>query len=243
MYKLVIISINSPIIIGIYANNKKYNKYLLSYMISVEGKVSLVMPLLFNFILQKININNEIYLYDKILESNVQNNNELCVLKECGIDDSIIKEFHLSKHLLDKVDTNSIDNYTYIKKISFTLKEAIQFLANFKNIESIYYARGVGSLSSIKLTHVFLHTISLSLNIPIYATNSFYFTDNKEIKAFANMSFFLKQDSKIIKDSTNNNIELSKSINPTKHFVLPNVLVEEDFCESCIPLYVTPAIQ
>lgn len=57
------------------------------------------------------------------------------------------------------------------------------------------------------------------------------------------MSFFLKQDSTIIKDSTNNNIELSKSINPTKHFVLPNVLVEEDFCESCIPLYVTPAIQ
>ncbi len=224
MYKLVIISVNSPIIMGIYAN--KCNKPTLLYMINIEGKISEIMPLLFNYIIS-----------NKIHHNIEKTSTQKCVLKECKANVNLAKEYNVN---IDKVD--STKDTKEIKQVDFSVVEALQCLTNFSDIESIYYARGVGSLSAIKLTHIFLHTISLSLNIPIYATNSFYFTDNNEIKAFANMSFFLNQDSKTIKDDEKNCIQLSKSISPSTHFTLPNILIENDFCESCTPLYITPVI-
>ena len=149
-----------------------------------------------------------------------------------------------------------IDSKTQIDfiKINCNLSKALYLLSYFMPLSAIYYSRGVGSLSAIKLTHVFLHTLSLSSDIKIYATNSFYFAQTNEIKAFANMSFYLKPDSKhiVITDSNvkdyihiaPSNINAS-NINDSldlSTLFLPYRLIHNDFLESCTPLYVTPAV-
>ncbi|TLE10328.1 hypothetical protein [Helicobacter bilis] len=144
-----------------------------------------------------------------------------------------------------------IDSKTQIDfiQLNCSLSKALHLLSYFMPLNAIYYSRGVGSLSAIKLTHVFLHTLSLSSEIKLYATNSFYFSQANEIKAFANMSFYLKPDSKhiVITDSNakeyihiapssiNDNLDLST-------LFLPYRLIHNDFLESCTPLYVTPAV-
>ena len=144
-----------------------------------------------------------------------------------------------------------IDSKTQIDfiQLNCSLSKALYLLSYFMPLNAIYYSRGVGSLSAIKLTHVFLHTLSLSSEIKLYATNSFYFSQANEIKAFANMSFYLKPDSKhiVITDSNakeyihiapssiNDNLDLST-------LFLPYRLIHNDFLESCTPLYVTPAV-
>lgn len=151
----------------------------------------------------------------------------------------------------EKIDSKT--NIDFIK-LDCSLTKALYLLSYFMPLNAIYYSRGVGSLSAIKLTHVFLHTLALSSEIKLYATNSFYFSQTNEIKAFANMSFYLKPDSKhvVITDSNvkdyihiaPSNINAS-NINDSldlSTLFLPYRLIHNDFLESCTPLYVTPAV-
>ena len=116
-------------------------------------------------------------------------------------------------------------------------------LESISHINSICYARGVGSLSAIKLTHIFLHTLCKSKKIPLFAKNSFYFTTGNEIKAFANKSFFLQsRDMAISDDMADKYILIAQSINPAESLELPAILKHGDFDETCTPLYVTPPL-
>lgn len=128
-------------------------------------------------------------------------------------------------------------------KLECNLSLALETIAYFTPLQAVYYSRGVGSLSAIKLTHVFLHSLSLSTQISIYATNSFYFSRNKEIKAFANMSFFLdsKEHLTLTDENASAYIRLDKSKQNFK-LHLPYILIHDDFSEPCTPLYVTPAV-
>lgn len=146
----------------------------------------------------------------------------------------------------EKIDSKT--NIDFIK-LDCSLTKALYLLSYFIPLNAIYYSRGVGSLSAIKLTHVFLHTLSLSSNIHIHATNSFYFSQTNEIKAFANMSFYLKPDSKHVVITDSNAKEYihiaPSSINDSldiSTLFLPYRLIHNDFLESCTPLYVTPAV-
>lgn len=164
------------------------------------------------------------------------------------IESSNIKKLDSQCNIYFNKEVDSKAKIDFIK-LDCSLTKALYLLSYFMPLNAIYYSRGVGSLSAIKLTHVFLHTLSLSSDIHIYATNSFYFSQTNEIKAFANMSFYLKPDSKhvVITDSNtkeyihiapssiNDNLDLST-------LFLPYRLIHNDFLESCTPLYVTPAV-
>lgn len=126
----------------------------------------------------------------------------------------------------------------------------------------IFYCRGPGSLTSMKLTHIFLHSLRLSLNLSLLSANCFKFIpkdDKKEVAAFNNMSFFLSDNSgrNIFKkenveskdifnvDSTQNDISqyitIKKSENPSS-LKLPNTLNPLEFYEPSSPIYVTPFV-
>lgn len=103
-----------------------------------------------------------------------------------------------------------------------------------KSIRAIFYARGPGSFTSLKLTHIFLQTLQLHRGFELYSTDSFYFNENTPIKAFGN-KFFLKNSSE--------EIEIEESYEPLqKEFFLPKVLIPDDFDSRNTPLYILPPL-
>ncbi len=101
------------------------------------------------------------------------------------------------------------------------------------DIKNIYYACGPGNLSALKLTHIFLHTLALTQNINLFATDSFSLTDNAPIYAFGN-KYFVKNNDKI------EFVSLPKQ--SPKPFNFPKILDKSLFCLEKKPLYIIPAL-
>lgn len=108
----------------------------------------------------------------------------------------------------------------------------IQAIIKSYAIKRIFYARGPGSFTAIKLTHLFLQTLQTVEGIELFCTDSFYFNANSPIKAFGNQ-YFIKKEEILLKKF---------EVLPTCEFVLPQMLFEEDFQAECEPLYVLPAV-
>lgn len=103
-----------------------------------------------------------------------------------------------------------------------------------KSIRAIFYARGPGSFTSLKLTHIFLQTLQLHRGFELYSTDSFYFNQNAPIKAFGN-KFFLKNSS--------GEIEIEESRHHLdQEFCLPKILIPDDFHLHNAPLYILPPL-
>ena len=97
----------------------------------------------------------------------------------------------------------------------------------------VYFARGPGSFMAIKITYIFLRTLSITKNIELFATDGFYFNDNKPIKAMRKM-YFIKEDDKIITKIFEEE--------QNSEFVLPEDLKIENFSKDIEPLYILPAV-
>lgn len=117
-------------------------------------------------------------------------------------------------------------------QISDTLPNIFESLID-KKIENIYFARGPGSFMAIKLTYVFLKTISIMKNINLFGVDSFYFTKNRPIKSIGN-SYFIKN---------NNQIEI-QTIKEIEEYevTMPQQLNKNDFNTNISPLYIVPAV-
>jgi tRNA A37 threonylcarbamoyladenosine modification protein TsaB len=109
------------------------------------------------------------------------------------------------------------------------------------NINSIVYTNTPGSFMAIKVTYLFLITVSLSLNIKILAIDGFSLNQNMPIKAIGKMHF--------IKNSKTNKIELiasekldQKLINQQNKIIFPEVFDEKSFSEEIEPIYNLPAV-
>jgi len=86
---------------------------------------------------------------------------------------------------------------------------------NLDEIESLIYVNSPGSYMAIKVTYIYLKTISLTKDIPLFAISGFELNDNSPIKALGKKYFFKKED-KIILDELNGT--------KLKPFVLPKEL-------------------
>ncbi len=107
-------------------------------------------------------------------------------------------------------------------------------LKNYK-CKNLYYAKGPGSFMAIKITYLFLKTLSISQNMQLFATDGFTFNQNNPIKAISTL-YFIKKDGKI----TTQKID---DINYTKvSFNLPDNLDISLFNSECEPLYILPAV-
>lgn len=112
---------------------------------------------------------------------------------------------------------------------------------------NIYYANGPGNFSAIKLTHIFLQTLQISLNalfrhesntakskqIRLFCADAFHFSDSKFINAYSKIHFVKENDE--IRTTT---LE-TKRVNS---FTLPKTLDTSIFSDKCAPLYILPAV-
>ncbi|PAF43335.1 hypothetical protein [Helicobacter sp. 11S03491-1] len=101
-------------------------------------------------------------------------------------------------------------------------------------LRSIFYARGPGSFTSLKLTHIFLQTLALSQSIHLYSTSSFYFNQNAPIKAFGNKYFIRNSLGEIELVPFKQEIPLD--------FSLPKMIDLNAFDTQNIPMYILPPI-
>ncbi|WQT18066.1 tRNA (adenosine(37)-N6)-threonylcarbamoyltransferase complex dimerization subunit type 1 TsaB [Helicobacter pylori] len=131
-------------------------------------------------------------------------------------------------------------SYTSKSKTSEALVEVFsQLFKDFKNstlpaIKGVYYAKGPGSFTSLKLTHVFLHTLALIHDFELYSTTGFDFNDNTPILAYAN-KYFVSKETESLTDFKDLKIA-------PKDFKLPPFLEKDKFTQLNTPFYILPPI-
>lgn len=102
-------------------------------------------------------------------------------------------------------------------------------------LNAIYMANGPGSFMAIKVSFVFLKTLSITKQIPIFGCDGFFFNQNSPIKAVGNR-FFMKKNGTISPEIFDGD---KKDIKP---FELPSFLDKTIFKKDVEPLYVLPAV-
>jgi tRNA A37 threonylcarbamoyladenosine modification protein TsaB len=105
----------------------------------------------------------------------------------------------------------------------------------FKNykVKKLFYANGPGSFMAIKVAYIFLKSLSILKNIPLFATDAFYFNENQPIKAIAKLYFV-----KVSQEIKTQKLEEA----PEFKFKLPDVLDYSEFSTKTAPLYMIGAV-
>jgi len=109
----------------------------------------------------------------------------------------------------------------------------------FKNIfekylpQNLFYANGPGSFMAIKVAYIFLKSLSILKNIPLYAVDAFYFNEKQPIKAVGKLYFV-----KIASEIKTQKLEQVPEVN----FQLPNRLKSNEFSTDTTPLYMIGAV-
>jgi len=129
---------------------------------------------------------------------------------------------------------NLIKTYKKEEKTSDILPVIFDEILSSFNIKGLYFARGPGSFMAIKITYIFLRTIGITRDIPIFATDGFSFNKNSPIKAVGSRFFMKKND--------NITVEILQDSSKVKSFELPDVLDKTIFSKQIEPLYVLPAV-
>ncbi|MBE0514539.1 hypothetical protein [Sulfurimonas sp.] len=119
------------------------------------------------------------------------------------------------------------------EKSSEVLPTIFKNLSIEYNIKGLYYANGPGSFMAIKIAYIFLKSMSVLKNIPLFATDAFYFNKNQPIKAIGKL-YFVKISSEI----KTQKLETA----PEANFMLPNVLEYNEFSTAASPLYAIGAV-
>lgn len=114
------------------------------------------------------------------------------------------------------------------QKSSDVLPKIFEELAEKYTIKALFYTNGPGSFMAIKIAYIFLKSMSILKNIPLFATDAFYFNKNQPIKAIGKL-FFVKVASEI----KTQKLEIA----PETHFMLPDVLEYSEFNATAVPLY------
>jgi hypothetical protein len=131
-------------------------------------------------------------------------------------------------------DKKLIKSFCSSEKTSDELPKIFDEIFSGFDVKELFFARGPGSFMAIKVTYIFLKTLSITKQIPIYATDGFYFNDNSPIKAVGSR-YFMKKDDIITTEILKDNKEI-------KSFELPTVLDKTIFSAEIEPLYVLPAV-
>jgi tRNA A37 threonylcarbamoyladenosine modification protein TsaB len=118
-------------------------------------------------------------------------------------------------------------------KSSEILPEIFKKVFNKYTVKELLYVNSPGSYMAIKVIYIFLKTISIAKNIPMFATDGFYFNNNNPIKALGK-KYFIKKNNQIV-------VEFVKELNDIE-FNLPKSLDMSIFHTDIEPTYNLPAI-
>ncbi|SFV50385.1 TsaB protein, required for threonylcarbamoyladenosine (t(6)A) formation in tRNA [hydrothermal vent metagenome] len=100
-------------------------------------------------------------------------------------------------------------------------------------IDSFIYANGPGSFMSIKVAYIFLRSLGILKDIPLYALDAFHFNNNRPIKAVGKLHFVKIQD----KIETKKFDEVQES-----SFELPQTLDVTKLSSKSAPMYAIGAV-
>ena len=141
-----------------------------------------------------------------------------------------------------------VQSYERAGKFSDTLpqlfSEILRKVRKNTPTPNIYYANGPGNFSAIKLTHIFLQTLSITQNIRLFCADAFHFSDSKFINAYGKVHFYKDSARDSMADSAKCGAIRTTALD-SKHpnsFTLPQRLDLHIFSENCAPLYVLPAV-
>ena len=126
-----------------------------------------------------------------------------------------------------------IDTITSDKKSSDILPIIYSEIFKKYSVDRLFYANGPGSFMAIKVAYIFLKSISILKNIPLYATDAFKFNKNTPIKAIGKLCFV-----KISSEIKTQKLEIV----PEANFTLPDVLDYNEFTTNTTPLYMIGAV-
>ena len=126
-----------------------------------------------------------------------------------------------------------IKEFTTDERTSEALPRLMDTIIKSFTCKSIYFARGPGSFMAIKITYIFLRTLQITLNCPLYACDGFELNKNSPIPAMGKL-YFIKENGKI-RTQVFNEIEIAS-------FELPNCLDKNIFNNETEPLYILPAV-
>jgi tRNA threonylcarbamoyladenosine biosynthesis protein TsaB len=116
---------------------------------------------------------------------------------------------------------------------SDVLAEIFDALFKKYHFSHLIYAKGPGSFMGIKVTYLFLKTLSITKKIPLLATDAFFFNQNSPIKAVGKLYF--------VKNRTT--IELEPLVSPEIiAFELPKNIDIEKFDSDNLPYYGIDAV-
>ena len=96
------------------------------------------------------------------------------------------------------------------------------------DVNSFVYANGPGSFMSIKVAYIFLRSLGILKEIPLFAADAFHFNQNRPIKAVGKLHFVKIQDK--IKTQ-----KFEETIEPS--FELPQTLKKEILSSNSAPMY------
>ncbi len=129
-----------------------------------------------------------------------------------------------------------IETFTSKEKTSDILPKIFNTIFKKYAPKNLYFARGPGSFMAIKITYLFLKTLTITKNMQLFATDGFDFNENSPIKAVGTL-YFIKKDG-IISTQKITDDEIKK----IKAFKLPKRLDDKRFTTDNEPLYILPAI-
>jgi len=116
---------------------------------------------------------------------------------------------------------------------SDVLAEIFDSLLQKYSFSHLIYAKGPGSFMGIKVTYLFLKTLSITKKVPLLATDAFFFNQNSPIKAVGKLYF--------VKNRTT--IELEPLVSPEIiAFELPHCIEIQNFDSDNLPYYGIDAV-
>ena len=130
-------------------------------------------------------------------------------------------------------DATLIETISTQEKTSEILPKLFEEIFKKYDVARLFYAKGPGSFMAIKITYIFLKSLSILKNIPLFATDAFYFNKNQPIKAIGKLFF--------VKISSNIQTQKLEKV-PQSSFELKNILEYDEFDEDTTPLYAIGAV-
>jgi hypothetical protein len=126
-----------------------------------------------------------------------------------------------------------IKTFESAKPSSEALSEIFDEILHSYNIDTLLYTNGPGSFMSIKVSYVFLKSLSIALEVPLLACDGFTFNANLPIKALGSQWFFKEKEGIVLKQNLKNE---------TAQFTLPLILDKSLFDGNNEPFYILPAV-
>lgn len=130
-------------------------------------------------------------------------------------------------------NSNLVESIESTEKSSDILPILFGEIFDKYDVERLFYANGPGSFMAIKIAYIFLKSISILKDIPLFATDAFKFNQNSPIKAIGKLYFVRISDK----------IETKKLEDvQVVEYLLPQILDFREFSAKTSPIYAINAV-